>query len=104
MITLNDYLYSGNTVLNNVIVPFKLGEKAKVYYKHPVACNCISYGNNRVVSATDEVSDILKEYTEKYSFYHCFENPNMYWLNEKLAQKDLRFTLWRSIIFRMPER
>ena len=55
---------------SNVIVPFKLGEKAKVYYKLPIACNCISYGNNIVVSVTVEVSDILKEYTEKYSFYH----------------------------------
>ena len=70
---------------SNVIVPFKLGEKAKVYYKLPIACNCISYGNNLVASVTDELSDIIKEYTKKYSFYHCFENPNMYWLNEKLA-------------------
>ena len=72
---------------SNVIVPFKLGEKAKSYYKLPIACNFVSYGNNLVAAVNDEVSDIVKEYTEKFSFYHCFETPNMYWLNEKLAEK-----------------
>lgn len=70
---------------NNVIVPLKLGVSAKKYYKLPIGCNFISYGNNVVAAITDEVTDIVKEYIEKFEFYHCFETPNMCWLNERLA-------------------
>lgn len=68
----------------NVMVPFSLGEDAKSYYKLPIGCNFISYGNNIVASVTDECKDIVKEYINKFTFYHCFETPNMRWLNERL--------------------
>ncbi|MBO7729714.1 MAG: GNAT family N-acetyltransferase [Lachnospiraceae bacterium] len=71
----------------NVVVPFQLSADAKKYYKLPITCNFISYGNNIVAAATDDVSDIVIEYIEKYEFYHCFETPNMHWLNERLALK-----------------
>ncbi|MBR2754457.1 MAG: GNAT family N-acetyltransferase [Lachnospiraceae bacterium] len=72
---------------NNVVVPFQLNADAKKYYKLPIACNLVSYGNNIVAAAADDVSDIVKEYIGKFEFYHCFETPNMHWLNERLASK-----------------
>ena len=71
----------------NVIVPFKFGDNVKKYYKMPIGCNCISYGNNIVVSANEELYDLMNTYINKFHFYHCFENPNMQWLNAELAPK-----------------
>ena len=65
----------------NVIVPLNMGPNAKKYYKLPIGCNFISYGSN--------VVDIVNEYLSKFEFYHCFETPNMHWLNEKLSPKGL---------------
>lgn len=70
----------------NVIVPFALGKNAKKYYKEPITCNFISYGNNIVASVTDEVRELVTEYLEKFEFYHCFETPNMHWLNDRLTK------------------
>lgn len=72
---------------DNVIVPFCMGEKARKYYKQPITCNLVSYGNNIVAAVTEEVSDVVREYIGKFEFYHCFETPNMHWLNERLADK-----------------
>ena len=69
----------------NVIVPFSLSENAKRYYKMPISANFVSYGNNVVASATAEIFDIVKEYIDKFEFYHCFESPNMKWLNDRLS-------------------
>ncbi len=69
---------------DNRIVPFKLGDNAKKYYKLPIGCTFISYGNNVVAAAIDETFEIAKEYISKFEFYHCFETPNMRWLNERL--------------------
>ena len=68
----------------NIVVPFRLGEKAKKYYSLPIGCNFISYGNNVVASSADGSFDIAKEYVGRYAFYECFETPNMYWLNQHL--------------------
>ena len=69
----------------NIVVPFVLGTNAKRFYKLPIGCAFVSYGNNIVASATAEITDIVKAYIEKYEFYHCFETPNIHWLNEHLA-------------------
>jgi len=69
----------------SVIVPLKLGPNAKRYYQLPIGCNFISYGSNVVAAATDETADIVAEYISKFEFYHCFETPNMHWLNERLS-------------------
>ena len=68
----------------NVIVPFKMGPDAKKYYKLPIGCNFISYGNNVVAASTEELTDVVNEYIARFEFYHCFETPNMYWLNERI--------------------
>ena len=69
----------------NVIVPLKLCPNAKRYYKLPIGANFISYGSNVVAAVTDEVKDIVSEYISKFEFFHCFETPNMHWLNERLS-------------------
>ncbi len=71
----------------NVVVPLCLAPNAKRYYKMLIGCNLISYGSNVVAAATDELTDIVTEYISKFEFYHCFETPNLHWLNEKLSPK-----------------
>ena len=71
----------------NVIVPFRLGANARKYYKLPITCQFVSYGNNIVAAVTDEVADLVSAYIGRYAFYHCFETPNMHWLNDRLAEK-----------------
>lgn len=70
----------------NVVVPFTLGAKAKKYYSLPIACNFISYGNNVVAAASGECFDLVEEYVKRYQYYHCFETPNMKWLNDRLER------------------
>ena len=69
----------------NVVVPISLGEHAKKYYEKPVIANFISYGSNIVAGASEELMEIVKEYLDRFTFYHCFETPNLYWLDEKIA-------------------
>lgn len=68
----------------NLVVPFHLGENAKRYYKLPIGCNFISYGNNVVAASTEELSGIVRDYLNRFEFYHCFETPNLRWLNRRL--------------------
>lgn len=71
----------------HVIVKSGVGPDARKYYKEPIACNLVSYGNNIVASVRDEYREIVEEYIGKFEFYHCFETPNMHWLNERLLEK-----------------
>ncbi len=71
----------------NVVVPFCLGKNARKYYKEPITCNFVSYGSNIVAATTEEVAGLITEYISKFEFYHCFETPNMHWLNDKLAER-----------------
>ena len=70
-----------------VIVKSGVGPGARKYYKEPIACNLVSYGNNIVASVRDEYRDIIEEYIKKFEFYHCFETPNLHWLNDKLSEQ-----------------
>lgn len=67
-----------------VIVKSGVGPKARKYYKEPIACNLVSYGNNIVASVRDEYREIVEECLGKFEFYHCFETPNLHWLNERM--------------------
>ncbi len=70
-----------------VIVKSGVGSGARKYYKEPIACNLVSYGNNIVASVREEYRQIVEEYIGRYEYYHCFETPNMHWLNERLLEK-----------------
>ncbi len=72
---------------DNVLVSLRLGENARKYYKLPISCNFVSYGNNIVAAGIDDVSGIVAEFIGRYEFYHCFETPNMHWLNDRLVEK-----------------
>jgi len=71
----------------HIIVKSGVGELARKYYKEPIACNLVSYGNNIVASVRDEYKEIVEEYIGKYEFYHCFETPNLHWLDERLSER-----------------
>lgn len=74
----------------NVFVKSEIGPLAKRYYKEPIACNLISYGSNIVASVKDEYREIVERYLSKYEFYHCFETPNMHWLDERMKEYGYR--------------
>lgn len=67
-----------------VIVRSGVGPTARKYYKEPIACNLVSYGSNVVASVRDEYRELVEEYIGKFAFYHCFETPNLHWLNERM--------------------
>ena len=68
----------------NVVVPFNLGPKAKRYYRLPIGGNFVSYGSNVVAAAAEELLPVVREYVGRFEFYHCFETPNLRWLNRRL--------------------
>ena len=70
---------------DNVIAPLRLWARARAYYREPILCNFISYGSNIVAATTEEISGIVVEYVGRYAFYHCFETPNLHWLDQRLA-------------------
>lgn len=74
----------------NVFVKSGVGPLARKYYKEPIACNFVSYGSNVVASVKDEFKEIVETYLSKFEFYHCFETPNMHWLDERLKEKGYR--------------
>ena len=74
----------------NVIVRSHIGPEAKRYYKEPVPCNLVSYGNNIVASVEDAYRETVETYIGRYSFYHCFETPNMLMLDEALRKAGQR--------------
>ena len=71
----------------NAVLAFKLGKNARKYYKEPITCNFVSYGNNVVAASISETMDIVSEYVGKFEFYGCFETPNLHWLNERLTER-----------------
>lgn len=74
----------------NVFVKSEIGPVARKYYKEPIACNLVSYGNNIVASVKDEYREIVETYLKKFEFYHCFETPNLHWLDERMKEKGFR--------------
>ncbi len=73
----------------NVVVFSKENAKARKYLKLPFSCQLVSYGNNIVASVAPALADITQEYINRFTFYHCFETPNMLALSEKLRPHGL---------------
>lgn len=74
----------------NVVVVSESNENARKYLELPFYCHLVSYGNNIVASVDSKVSDIVRNYINKYSVEHCFETPNMHVLNDELQEKGMR--------------
>ncbi|HJD27842.1 MAG TPA: GNAT family N-acetyltransferase, partial [Candidatus Blautia avicola] len=70
-----------------VVVRGGIGPGAKKYYQEPVSANLVSYGNNIVASVKEEYQEVIEEYLHKFTFYHCFETPNIHWLEDKLRKE-----------------
>jgi ribosomal protein S18 acetylase RimI-like enzyme len=60
---------------------------AELYFEAVPVTVHILHGSNIVVATTKEVSDLVTEYIGKFEFYHCFETPNMHWLNDRLLER-----------------
>ncbi len=75
-----DFLRDGPVLVDGVV-----GPNARKYYKEPIPCNLVSYGGNIVASVKAPYRDIVAQYLQKFEFYHCFETPNLHWLNDRLA-------------------
>lgn len=71
----------------NVVVELRLGKNARRYLKEPISCSLVSYGNNIVAGVRENVRDVVTQYIQRFAFYHCFETPNLHWLNEGLAER-----------------
>lgn len=50
----------------------------------------MSYGNNIVASAREDLVDVVRAYIDRYPVEHCFETPNLHVLNDALQKRDLR--------------
>lgn len=40
-----------------------------------------------MAASIPETMDLVSAYVDKFEFYHCFETPDMHWLNERLVEK-----------------
>ena len=69
---------------DHVMVTATPSPHARSYYKEPITCNLVSYGNNIVASVKEDYKPIIEEYIHRFEFYHCFETPNMHWLEERI--------------------
>lgn len=68
----------------NIAVISMKNEGARKYLDLPFLCDFTSYGNNIVVSSSEELIDIARSYVGSFSAEHCFETPNIHVLMEKL--------------------
>ena len=74
----------------NVVVLSRASDKARKYLSLPFDCNLVSYGNNIVASAREDLADVVRAYIDRYPVEHCFETPNLHVLNDALQRRDLR--------------
>ena len=73
----------------NIIVFSKTNGNARKYLKLPFSCQLVSYGKNIVASVDPAFEEIVRDYINRFTFYHCFETPNMLALSEKLRPHEL---------------
>ena len=55
-----------------VVVESSVGAKARKYYKEPIACNLVSYGNNIVASVKRENREIVEELKKQMEVFADF--------------------------------
>lgn len=68
----------------NKVVISRDNQNARKYLELPFLCDLTSYGNNIVASVSEELSETVSDYINKYPVEHCFETPNLHVLIEKL--------------------
>ena len=69
----------------NVVVLSRENPQARKYLKLPLSCDLVSYGNNIVAQAREDLIPLVRAYIDRYPVEHCFETPNLHVLNELLC-------------------
>ena len=78
----SDFLKNENIIVKRM----PLGEDARKYLCEPLPCTLVSYGNNIVASTDDRFAKTVGQYLDRFTFYHCFETPNLHWLDERMKK------------------
>lgn len=68
----------------NIVVLSKENSRARKYLSLPLSCDLVSYGNNIVAQAQEELMPVVREYINAYPMEHCFETPNLHVLEDML--------------------
>lgn len=68
----------------NVVVISRENSKARKYLQLPLSCDMVSYGNNIVVQAGEDLIPLVQKYLDRYPVEHCFETPNLHVLDDML--------------------
>ena len=68
----------------NVVVISRENPKARKYLKLPLSCDLVSYGNNIVAQAREDLIPLVRDYIDRYPVEHCFETPNLHVLDDLL--------------------
>ena len=76
------------STVNKIVISNK-NPNARKYLELPFHCDLTSYGNNIVASVSEELSEVVRGYINKYPIEHCFETPNLHVLIEKLKPFDM---------------
>ena len=74
----------------NKTVVSKMDKRARVYLPRPLECDLVSYGGNIVASVREDLTCMVSQYINGFPAAHCFETPNIYLLNDRLAPYGLK--------------
>ena len=74
---------------NKVVISAE-NDKARRYLQLPFSVQLVSYGRNIVASVAPHLQDIVCEYINRFPAEHCFETPNLHFLDDALAPFHLR--------------
>lgn len=74
---------------HNKVVVSQKSPGARAYLELPFHCDLTSYGNSIVASVSENLTDIVSSYIDRYPVEHCFETPNLLVLSEQLKPFDL---------------
>ena len=76
----NDFLKA-----ENVFVESRISPHARKYLDLPFSCQMVSYGNNIVVSTSQELREIAERYLQRTDTAHAFETPSIHILENALS-------------------
>ncbi len=68
----------------NIVVQSRENPWARKYLSLPLSCDLVSYGNNIVAQAQEDLMPVVREYINAYPVEHCFETPNLHVLEDML--------------------
>ena len=89
---------------DNVIVHSKPDDRARRYLSLPFSCDLVSYGSNVVASVDPALENDVRAYLDKYTFYHCFETPNLHALDQLLLPHGLQTCFMADYFLPVPEK